>query len=432
MSTSGSRSESASASGSTSGSTSGGSASASGSVEAYDKSVDRGLEGVVVCTTSVSSIVDATLTYRGYTIEDLAENATFEEVIWLLWNNKKPTTEDTKQIAKSLNEKAFLSKEEIEFLGGLPVKNVHPMAWLRSAVSLLSLWDQKAQSNDDSDRKEVALNLMAKISSLVAFFHRKREGKDFIQPKESKDFIQPKESKDFIQPKEEDKKEGKEEDKKEGKSMAWNFLWMMKGEDPTKEEVDVMDTCLTLHADHELNCSTFSAKVTASSLSDIYSSITSGIGSLKGPLHGGANEQVMRMLLEIGSVEGAAQWVERALADKVKIMGFGHRVYKNGDPRAKILRGMSERLSKKTGNEKWFQMSKIIEDTVVSKKGLLPNVDFYSATVYYAMGIPMDLYTSIFALSRTSGWLAHIFEQYSNNRIYRPRSEWVGQINQKW
>lgn len=371
------------------------------SVEVYDKAVDRGLEGVVACTTSVSSIVDATLTYRGYTIEDLAENATFEEVVWLLWNNEKPTEEDTKSITKSLNEKATLSSEELEFLGGLPVKDVHPMAWLRSAVSSLSLWDPKAQSDEEADRKAVAISLMAKMPSLVAFFHRKREGKDFVQPQS-------------------------------GKSMAWNFLWMMKGEEPIKEEVDVMDTCLTLHADHELNCSAFSAKVTASSLSDIYSAVTSGIGSLKGPLHGGANEQVMRMLLDIGSVEGAKDWVEKALADKVKIMGFGHRVYKNGDPRAKILRDMSEELSKKTGNEKWFQMSKIIEDTVVSQKGLLPNVDFYSATVYYSMGIPMDLYTPIFAVSRTSGWLAHIFEQYSNNRIYRPRGEWVGKTSQKW
>jgi citrate synthase len=371
------------------------------SVEVYDKAVDRGLEGVVACTTSVSSIVDATLTYRGYTIEDLAENATFEEVIWLLWNNEKPTDENTKSITKSLNEKASLSDEEIKFLSGLPVKEVHPMAWLRSAVSSLSLWDPKAQSDEDSDRKEVAISLMAKMPSLVAFFHRKREGKDFVQPKE-------------------------------GKSMAWNFLWMMKGNEPLKEEVDVMDTCLTLHADHELNCSAFAAKVTASSLSDIYSAITSGIGSLKGPLHGGANEQVMRMLLDIGSVEGAKVWVKKALEDKVKIMGFGHRVYKNGDPRAKILKGMSKELSEKTGNQKWFEMSKIIEDTVVSEKGLLPNVDFYSATVYYSMGIPMDLYTPIFAVSRTSGWLAHIFEQYSNNRIYRPRGEWVGKTNLKW
>ena len=369
--------------------------------EVYNKAVDRGLEGIVACTTSVSSIMDARLTYRGYTIEDLAENASFEDVVWLLWNNEKPAEKDTKSITKSLNEKAPLSVEEIEFLGRFPVKGVHPMAWLRSVVSSLSLWDPKAQSDEDADRKEVAMSLMAKMPSLVAFFHRKREGKNFVQPKNDN-------------------------------SMAWNFLWMMRGEEPLKEEVAVMDTCLTLHADHGLNCSTFSAKVVASSLSDIYSAITSGIGSLKGPLHGGANEQVMRMLLDIDSIERVKNWVKKALADKVKIMGFGHRVYKNGDPRAKILKGMSEELSKRTGNEKWFQMSKIIEDTVVSQKGLLPNVDFYSATLYYSMGIPMDLYTPIFAISRTSGWLAHIFEQYSNNRIYRPRGQWVGKTNLKW
>jgi len=371
------------------------------SIEVYDKAVDRGLEGIVACSTSVSSIVDATLTYRGYTIEDLAANASFEEVIWLLWNSEKPTEAQTKSLREDLCKASTLTTEELNFLQTLPVKNVHPMAWLRSAVSSLSLWDDKSQSDDESDRKSVALRLQSKMPSLVAFFHRKREGKDFVQPQKDK-------------------------------TMAWNFLWMMKGAEPLAEEVNVMDTCLTLHADHELNCSAFSTKVTASSLSDIYSAVTSGIGALKGPLHGGANEQVMRMLLDIGSVEGAKTWVNQALADKVKIMGFGHRVYKNGDPRAKILRDMSKELSEKTGNEKWYLMSKTIEETVVSEKGLLPNVDFYSATVYYSMGIPLDLYTPIFAVSRTSGWLAHIFEQYSNNRIYRPRGKWVGKTHLKW
>lgn len=371
------------------------------SVNVYDGAVDKGLEGVVACTTAVSSIVDATLCYRGYTIEDLAENASFEEVVWLLWNNKQPTKEQAETLKSKLAKHSQLSPEELEFLDMLPVYEVHPMAWLRSAVSALSLWDTKSQSDDEADRTEVAERLMAKMPSLVCFFHRKREGKPFIQPKENK-------------------------------TMAWNFLWMMKGEDPSEEAVRIMDTCLTLHADHELNCSAFSVRVTASSLSDIYSAITSGIGALKGSLHGGANEQVMRMLFEIKEVENAESWVTEALANKVKIMGFGHRVYKNGDPRAKILRGMSESLSEQTGNEKWFKISKVIDDKVVSEKGLLPNVDFYSATVYYAMGIPMDLFTPIFAVSRTSGWLAHAFEQYSNNRIYRPRGEWVGKSNQKW
>ena len=189
--------------------------------------------------------------------------------------------------------------------------------------------------------------------------------------------------------------------------------------------VKVFDTCLVLHADHELNCSAFASRVTASSLSDIYSAVVSGIGALKGPLHGGANEQVMRMLIDIKTVEKAREWVENALKNKEKIMGFGHRVYKNGDPRAKILRSMSESLCNKAGTD-FYRMSKVIDDTVQSEKGLLPNVDFYSASVYYSMGIPLDLYTPIFTVSRVSGWLAHIFEQFEKNRIYRPRGEWVG------
>ncbi|MGH1468871.1 MAG: citrate/2-methylcitrate synthase [Bdellovibrionales bacterium] len=370
-------------------------------VEVYEGALDKGLEGVVACTTAVSSIVDATLCYRGHTIESLAANASFEEIIWLLWNNEQPTAEQSTSLMNELSENAQLSEQTLSFLHTLPVKDVHPMAWLRSAVSALSLWDAQSQDLSEENQRRVGVRLMAKMPTLVSFFHRKREGKDFVQPQK-------------------------------GKTMAWNFLYMMGGEEPAAEAVKVMDMCLTLHADHELNCSAFSTRVTASSLSDIYSAITSGIGALKGPLHGGANEQVMRMLFEINDAEKAPAWVENALANKVKIMGFGHRVYKNGDPRAKILKSMSKSLSESTGNSKWYQISDIIENAVVSQKGLLPNVDFYSATVYYSMGIPMDLFTPIFAVSRTSGWLAHAFEQYSNNRIYRPRGKWVGKENQKW
>jgi citrate synthase len=370
-------------------------------VEVYRGAVDKGLEGVVACTTAVSSIVDATLCYRGYTIEDLAANATFEEVIWLLWNDEHPTKEQSTKLMNELSENAVLSDQTLSFLNTLPVKDVHPMAWLRSAVSALSLWDNNSQDLSKENQRAVGIRLMSKMPTLVSFFHRKREGKEFVQPKS-------------------------------GKTMAWNFMYMLSGEEPNTEAVKVMDTCLTLHADHELNCSAFSTRVTASSLSDIYSAITSGIGSLKGPLHGGANEQVMRMLFEIKEEDKASEWVENALANKVKIMGFGHRVYKNGDPRAKILKAMSKSLSESTGNGKWYKISDIIEQAVVSQKGLLPNVDFYSATVYYSMGIPMDLFTPIFAVSRTSGWLAHAYEQYDNNRIYRPRGEWTGKVSQTW
>tara|TARA_B100000749_G_scaffold280223_1_gene275293 strand:- start:1463 stop:2593 length:1131 start_codon:yes stop_codon:yes gene_type:complete len=368
--------------------------------EVYDGAVDKGLEGVIACTTGVSSIVDATLCYRGYLIEDLAKNSSFEEVVYLLWNDRMPSATELKTFSDTLRSGMKLDPAFVQQLKGLPTEGVHPMAWLRTAVSAAALWDSDSQSMEQADLEQVALRLTAKVGPMVALFERFRQGKDYV--------------------------EGNPE-----KSFAWNFLYMLKGEEPDAEMVDVFDTCLILHADHELNCSAFSARVTASSLSDVYSAVTSAIGALKGPLHGGANEQVMRMLIDIGTVEKAQEWIKNALANKEKVMGFGHRVYKNGDPRAKILRSMSESLCKKAGTA-YYDMSKVIDDTVQSEKGLLPNVDFYSASVYYSMGIPLDLYTPIFATSRVSGWLAHIFEQYSKNRIYRPRGEWVGKEGLKY
>lgn len=369
--------------------------------EVYAGAVNKGLEGVVACTTGISSIVDATLCYRGYTIEDLAEHSNFEEVVFLLWENRLPNAEEFKKFKSEVSEYLSLPQDAVNALKALPVKGVHPMAWLRTAASTLALWDDEAQSTDGTAQKRVALRLTARMGMLVALFERVRQGKDFVPPKKDK-------------------------------SIAWNFFYMLNGTEPDQEVVDVFDTCLILHADHELNCSAFAARVTSSSLSDIYSAVVSAISALKGPLHGGANEQVMLMLKDIGTVEKAKEWIKDALANKKKVMGFGHRVYKNGDPRAKILMKMSEKLTKKSGEPKWYEMSKNIDDTVQSEKGLLPNVDFYSATVYYSMGIPIDLYTPIFAVSRVTGWLAHIFEQYENNRIYRPRGEWTGKEGLKW
>lgn len=369
--------------------------------ETYEGAVDRGLEGVVACTTGVSSIVDATLCYRGFKIEDLAKNSTYEETVFLLWNDRLPSAAEYADFTKELWASQSLPTGLVETLKSLPHKGVHPMAWLRTAASLLALYDDKAQAEDDASRKAVAMRLTAKMGTLVALLERLRQGKDYVQPNPDK-------------------------------NLAWNFLYMMSGKEPQAEFVKVLDTCLILHADHELNCSAFAARVTASSLSDIYSAVVSAIGALKGPLHGGANEQVMIMLERIGTVEAAQKWIKEALANKEKVMGFGHRVYKNGDPRAKILRGMSKELCEKSGKAQYYEMSKVIDDTVQSEKGLLPNVDFYSATVYNSMGIPTDLYTPIFAFSRVSGWLAHIFEQYANNRIYRPRGQWNGKENQVW
>ena len=364
-------------------------------VNIYEGACDKGLEGVVACTTKVSFIVEDSLNFRGYTIEDLAANSTFEEVTYLLWNDKLPTADELTNFSKDLHSEMTLSPEIITVLKTIPT-NVHPMGWLRTAVSLLAHWDKDAGDNSPEANLRKAVRLTAKMGTLLCAFDAIRNGKDPVAPKTDK-------------------------------SMAWNLMYMLGGgKEPNAEHVKVMDTCLILHADHELNCSAFATRVTSSSLSDLHSAIVSAIGALKGPLHGGANEQVILMLKQIGTMERAEQFVKDALAAKEKVMGIGHRVYKNGDPRARILRGMSDKLTKQAGIHEMYQMSTLIDDTMFNEKGLMPNVDFYSATVYYSMGIPTDLFTPIFAASRISGWCAHAFEQYANNRIYRPRGHWAG------
>lgn len=368
-------------------------------VEIYEGALDRGLEGVVACSTGISSIQDATLSYRGYTIEDLASKSTFEEVVFLLWNDRLPTADELTALKKELGAQMTLDPEFVKALKTLPT-NVHPMAWLRTATSLLAHFDKEAQDMSEEANHRKAVRLTAKMTTLVTAFDRIRNGKELVAPKADK-------------------------------SVAYNFFWTLTGKEPDAEIVKDFDTCLVLHADHELNCSAFAARVTASSLSDMHSAVVSAISALKGPLHGGANEQVIRMLQSIGSIESCKTWIARALDNKEKVMGIGHRVYKNGDPRAKVLRAMSERLTKKIGEAHWYTMSTMIDDIMREKKDLLPNVDFYSATVYYSMGIPTDLFTPIFAASRVSGWLAHMLEQWKNNRIYRPRGKWVGKSLQK-
>ncbi len=369
--------------------------------EVYEGAVDRGLEGVVACTTKISYIVGATLNYRGYTIEDLAANSTFEETIFLLWNDRLPKKDELEKLKKDIGAELALDPSLVKALTQIPTKGVHPMAWLRTAASMLGVWDKEAQDDSGDANYRKAVRLTAKMGQLVTAFDRIRNGKEIIQPNPSK-------------------------------SIAWNFFYTLTGKEPDAEIVKTFDTCLILHADHELNCSAFAMRVTASSLSDVYSAVVSAISALKGPLHGGANEQVMLMLKDIGTMDRARTWVKEALENKQKVMGFGHRVYKNGDPRAKILRQMSEQLTKKVGQPHWYQMSDLIDETMQNEKGLLPNVDFYSATVYYSMGIPIDIYTPIFAASRISGWLAHAFEQWTNNRIYRPRGKWAGREGLNW
>lgn len=366
----------------------------------YEGALDKGLEGVVACTTAVSFIVGNTLNYRGYTIEDLSTHSTFEEVVYLLWNNKLPNKSELAQISEDLNKNMPLDPAYVAVLKTLPT-NVHPMAWLRTAVSLLSHWDADANDNSVEANARKAIRLTAKMGSIVTAFEAIRNKREIVQPKA-------------------------------GKSIAWNFMYMLKGSEPDAELVKVMDTALILHADHELNCSAFATRVTASSLSDMHSAIVSAIGALKGPLHGGANEQVMVMLAKIGTMEKAQQFVKDALAAKEKVMGIGHRVYKDGDPRAAILRKISQALTKKIGKPELYEMSTLIDDTMNKEKGLMPNVDFYSATVYHSMGIPTDIFTPIFAVSRVAGWIAHANEQYEKNRIYRPRGKWQGKEGLTW
>lgn len=371
-------------------------------VQIFEGAIDKGLEGVVACSTAISSIQDSTLNYRGYTIEDLAANSNFEETTYLLWNAKLPSKAELEKFQKDIGTNAALHPELIKILKTIPTKNVHPMAWLRTAVSLLAHFDADANNNSVEANQRKAMRMTAQMGTLVCAFAAIREGKEPVAPKADK-------------------------------STAWNFMYMLnQGKEPNADLVKVFDTCLVLHADHELNCSAFATRVTASSLSDIYSAVVSALGALKGPLHGGANEQVMLMLKNIGTDEKAQQFVKDALEAKEKVMGIGHRVYKNGDPRAAILRKMSDQLTAKIGEHHWYEMSTLIDDTMFKEKGLMPNVDFYSATVYYSMGIPIDIYTPIFAVSRISGWLAHAFEQYANNRIYRPRGKWVGQTGLKY
>lgn len=370
----------------------------------YSDAVDKGLEGVVACTTEISSIVDSTLCYRGYTIQDLAENSTYEEVIWLLWNGELPKARELETFKSELFENSKLQPVLVKQLQSL-VKDFpadgHPMDFLRTAVSLLSFYDNETSDISMESTRRKSLRLTAKMGSIVAAFERLRHGKDVLQPVE-------------------------------GHGLAWNFLYQCFGKEPSADHARIFDTALILHADHELNCSAFASRVTSSSLSDLHSAIVSAIGTLKGPLHGGANEAVIKMLKEIGSIDKAHEFIETALAGKQKVMGIGHRVYKNGDPRAAILKKISERLTKEAGIEDYYKMSTLIDDTMFNKKGLMPNVDFYSATVYYSMGIPTDIYTPIFAASRISGWCAHVMEQYSKNRIYRPRGEYTGPRGKVW
>ncbi|HBY83032.1 2-methylcitrate synthase [Staphylococcus warneri] len=363
--------------------------------------LQRGLEGVIAAETKISSIIDSQLTYAGYDIDDLAENAQFEEIIFLLWNYRLPNKEELQELKSKLYEYMTLNPRVYKHFEEYVTDKVHPMAALRTSVSYIAHFDPDAEDESDEKKYERAIRIQAKIASLVTAFARVREGKEPLKPNSDL-------------------------------SYAGNFLYMLKGELPTDIEEEAFNKALILHADHELNASAFTARCAVSSLSDMYSGIVAAVGSLKGPLHGGANERVMAMLSEVGSLDNVDNYLDKKIANKEKIMGFGHRVYKEGDPRAKYLREMSRKITEETGQSELYEMSLAIEKRMKEEKGLIPNVDFFSASVYHSMDITHDLFTPIFAVSRTSGWIAHILEQYRDNRIMRPRANYIGETNRKY
>ena len=359
-------------------------------------STGAGLEGVVATSSQICFIDghEGILSYFGYNIHTLADNATFEETIYLLWNGALPTQAQLKELNASLVAERELPDEVTSFLGKAP-KDALPMDVLRSAVSMLSLYDPQARDNSAAANVQKAVKLMSRVATIVTTYDRLRKGEKVVPGDESLGY-------------------------------AANFLYTLTGKKPDDVMEHVFDIALILHADHELNASTFAARVTAATLSDIYSAVTSAIGALKGPLHGGANEDVIKLLLSTSSPDDAVAKVKSKLDNKEKIAGFGHRVYKTDDPRAIHLKKLSEELGKRTGQADLFQKSARVEKTVHELKGLNANVDFYSASTYYSLGIPVDLFTPIFAVSRMSGWTAHILEQYHNNRLIRPRADYTG------
>ena len=361
----------------------------------------KGLEGVVAASTRLSDVRGdiGQLIYCGYDINELAGKVTFEEVVHLLHHDHLPNRQELEELKGLLAVKRELPKGVVNIIKTFP-KDTPPMHAIRTAVSALGCFDPEADNDSMDENRLKALRLIARIPMITAYFHRHRQGKSLLPPDPSM-------------------------------GEAANFLYLIDGEKPSAEKINTLDMCYVLHADHGMNASTFSARVTIATLSDMYSAITSAIGTLKGPLHGGANEGVIKMLQEIGSLDRVDAYIAEALAQKKKIMGIGHRVYKTLDPRAPHLKRMAQILSAKIGEPKWIQMSERIAELMLKEKNLHANVDFYSATVYYSLGIPTDLFTPIFAISRTAGWTAHVLEQLADNRLIRPQSQYSGPVGLK-
>jgi len=356
----------------------------------------KGLEGVVAATTKLSSVrgLEGELIYRGYNINELAGNATYEEVVHLLHRGKLPNAEELASLKAELAAARELPGGVVDIIRQLP-KEASPMRAIRTMVSALACYEPPEGQDSMEVQAKRAIKLIAQVPVITAYFHLARQGKPLP-------------------------------DSDPSLGEAANFLYLIDGEKPIEEKEKTIDMCYILHADHGMNASTFSARVTIATLSGMYSAITSAIGTLKGPLHGGANEGVIKMLQEIGDLDKVDDFVAGCLKNKKKIMGIGHRVYKVLDPRAPHLQSMAQKLGAKLGETKWLDMSERIAEIMLREKNLYPNVDFYSATVYYSLGIPTDLFTPIFAIARTSGWTAHVLEQLADNRLIRPRGVYDG------
>jgi citrate synthase len=364
-----------------------------------EKAPVRGLEAIVAADTSISNVdgVHGTLLYQGYDIHDLAESTTYAETVFLLWRGRLPTRAENDAFRSELVAEMRLPSQVLEMLRLTP-PNSHPMAVLRTAVSMLANFDPDAESISPEANWRKAKRLAAQVPTIIADLHRIRTGRPVLSPDPNY-------------------------------SVSANFLYMLRGTPPNDLERRAMEVLMVLHADHELNASTFTARVIASTMADMHAALSGAIGALKGPLHGGANQRVMEMILDIPNVETTQAYINGMLENKRRIMGFGHRVYRTEDPRARHLRHYSELLCEATNQKHLYEISRRIEQAVLQAKGIYPNVDFYSATVQHAMGIPPEYFTAVFAASRTSGWIAHILEQYADNRLIRPTSRYVGPID---
>ena len=366
------------------------------------KDVIRGLEDVVAAETAISYVdgVNGQLYYRGYNLDELAGRTSFAEIIYLLWYGKLPNEQELKTFVSRLISEMRLPTQVVNMIQLQP-SGAHPMAVLRTIVSALGMFDPDAEDNSDEANERKAIRLMAQVPTIIADLHRVRRGQPVLSPDP-------------------------------GLNFSANFLYMFRGSAPDAMEQECFDLTMMLLGDHGMNASTFSGRVTVSTLSDMHSALTSAIGTLKGPLHGGANQRVMEMLSDISHVDEVQEYIDGMLNDKKRIMGFGHRVYKTEDPRTRHLREASRRLCQRANIPHLFEISQRIEHVVRERKGIYPNVDFYSATVQHALQIPKEYFTTVFATARTAGWIAHIREQLADNRLIRPTSKYVGRYDVKW